>query len=118
MASDTQIITRKVQLIPVGDKEAVNHAYKWIRDGMHDQNRAANMYITALYMEALQKKSDKDAKELSNEGKEEFHRLVTELNSVSKELNRFYGRIGESKKGSAYPLEFTFGKGSAAQSSM
>lgn len=31
---DTQTITRKIQLYPVGDKEEIDRVYKYIRDGM------------------------------------------------------------------------------------
>ena len=33
--SETQTITRKIQLIPVGDKEEINRVYTYLRDGIH-----------------------------------------------------------------------------------
>ena len=36
------ILTRKIQLIPVGDKEEINRVYSYLRDGIFNQNRAMN----------------------------------------------------------------------------
>lgn len=44
------ILTRKIQLYPVGDKEEVNRVYQYIRDGIFNQNKAMNQYMTALYV--------------------------------------------------------------------
>ncbi len=32
---DTQTITRKIQIFPVGNEEEINRVYKYIRDGMY-----------------------------------------------------------------------------------
>lgn len=37
MAKDTFTITRKIQLVPVGDKTEVNRVYNYIREGMKAQ---------------------------------------------------------------------------------
>lgn len=83
------ILTRKVQLIPVGDKEEVNRVYKYLRDGMEAQNLAMNQYMSALYIAAIQEASVDDRKE----------------------LNGLFGRIAESKKGSAYTTDIQFATG-------
>lgn len=83
------ILTRKIQLYPVGDKEEVNRVYQYIRDGMFNQNKAMNQYMTALYVSTIQDISKEDRQE----------------------LNRLYTRIATSKKGSAYDLDVEFAKG-------
>ena len=54
------ILTRKIQLIPVGDKEEINRVYSYLRDGIFSQNRAMNQYITALYTATMQEVSKED----------------------------------------------------------
>lgn len=82
-------ITRKIQLFPVGDKEEIDRVYKYLRDGIFNQNKAMNQYMSALYMSEIEDISKEDRKE----------------------LNRLYTRISESKKGSAYSKDIQFPKG-------
>lgn len=90
------ILTRKIQLIPVGDKEEINRVYSYLRDGIFNQNRAMNQYITALYTATMQEVSKEDRQE----------------------LNRLYGRIPTSKLGSAYTEDIVFPKGLGTPSSL
>ena len=90
------ILTRKIQLYPVGDKEEVNRVYQYIRDGIFNQNKAMNQYMTALYVSTIQDISKEDRQE----------------------LNRLYTRIATSKKGSAYDLDVEFAKGLPTASSL
>lgn len=90
------ILTRKIQLIPVGDKEEFNRVYNYLRDGAFNQNKAMNQFMTALYMEAVQEVSAEDRKE----------------------LNRLYSRISTSKKGSAYDESIELPKGLPSASSL
>ncbi len=90
------ILTRKIQLIPVGDKEEVNRVYTYIRDGIFNQNKAMNQFMTALYVEAIQEVSAEDRKE----------------------LNKLYARISTSKKGSAYDESIVFPKGLGSTASL
>lgn len=83
------VLTRKIQLIPVGDKEEVNRVYSYLRDGIFNQNKAMNQYLSALYTATMQDASKEDRQE----------------------LNRLYGRIATSKKGSAYQTDIEFPKG-------
>lgn len=48
MSKDTMTITRKVQLVPIGDKEEVNRVYTFIRDGMYAQYVASNFLMGEL----------------------------------------------------------------------
>ncbi|MCM1308493.1 MAG: hypothetical protein NC223_07840 [Butyrivibrio sp.] len=48
---DMQTITRKIRLLPVGDKEEVNRVYKYIRDGMYAQYQACNLLMGQLASE-------------------------------------------------------------------
>lgn len=48
---DTQTITRKIQIFPVGDKEEIDRAYKYIRDGMYAQYQASNLLMGQLASE-------------------------------------------------------------------
>ena len=86
---EVQTITRKVQIYPVGDKKEIDRVYKYIRDGMYNQNKAMNQYMSALYMSAMMDVSKDDRKE----------------------LNHLYTRISTSKKGSAYSTDIQFAKG-------
>lgn len=83
------ILTRKIQLITVGDKEEVDRVYKYLRNGIFNQNKALNQYMSALYIAAIQEISKEDRKE----------------------LNQLYSRISKSKKGSAYDKSIEFPKG-------
>lgn len=83
------ILTRKIQIVPVGDKEEIDRVYKYLRDGIFNQNKAMNQYMSALYIGTI--------KDISKEDR--------------KELNQLYGRISTSKKGSAYDKSIEFPKG-------
>lgn len=83
------MITRKIQLYPVGDEKEVDRVYTYLRDSIKSQNKAMNQYMSNLYVE-----------ELLNASKED-----------RKELNALYTRIPTSKKGSAYSLDLEFQKG-------
>ena len=48
---DTQTITRKIQLYPVGDEKEINRVYKYIRDGMYVQYQASNLLMGQLASE-------------------------------------------------------------------
>lgn len=74
------ILTRKIQLLIVGNNDEVNRVFNYIKEGMISQNKAMNEYMSALYLAELNKASKEDRKE----------------------LNQLYGRISNSKKGSAY----------------
>lgn len=87
--SNTYIITRKIQLIPVGDKEEINRVYTYLREGIKAQNMAMNQYMSALYSTMMMDISKED----------------------SKELNKLYTRVSSSKLGSAYDKSIEFAKG-------
>lgn len=90
------ILTRKIQLFPVGDKDEIDRVYKYLRDGIFNQNKAMNQYISALYVSTIEEISKEDRKELNN----------------------LYGRISTSKKGSAYSEDIQFPKGLPTTSSL
>ena len=90
------ILTRKIQLCPIGNNDEINRVYKYIRDGIFNQNKAMNQYMSALYISSIQKISKEDRKELNN----------------------LYGRISTSKKGSAYDKGIEFPKGLPTASSL
>jgi len=90
------ILSRKIQLFPIGDKEEINRVYKYLRDGMKAQNLAMNQYMSALYISMQNEATKEDRKELRN----------------------LYGRISTSKKGSAYNLSIEFAKGLPSASSV
>jgi hypothetical protein len=87
--TETQIITRKIQLIPVGDKEEINRVYTYLQDGIKSQNMAMNQYMSALYSSMVVEISKDDRKE----------------------LNKLFGRISTSNLGSAYDKTIEFAKG-------
>lgn len=90
------ILTRKIQMFPVGDKEEIDRVYKYLRDGIYNQNKAMNQYMSALYIAAIEDISKEDRKE----------------------LNRLYGRISTSKKGSAYDETIQLPKGLPSTASL
>ena len=85
------MITRKVKVdvFPADNKEEKNKAYKYIRDGQEAESIIRNEYISSLYVEERLKAS-KDNR---------------------KELHKLYGRIPNSKKGSAYNPSMEMPKG-------
>lgn len=49
MSVENYIITRKIKLHPVGDGEEIKRVYKYIRDGMYNQNKAYNILASTIY---------------------------------------------------------------------
>lgn len=90
------ILTRKIQLIPDGDKDETKRVYEYLRDGIFNQNKAMNQYMSALYMGVMH--------EISKEDRKELHGL--------------YSRISTSKKGSGYSKDIEFPKGLPTASSL
>ena len=86
---ETYVITRKIQIIPAGDKEEVSRVYVYLREGIKNQNLAMNQYMSALYTAHMLDASKDDRKE----------------------LNKLFSRISTSKKGSAYDKTIAFAKG-------
>lgn len=83
------ILTRKIQIFPVGNKEEIDRVYKYLRDGIFNQNKVMNQYMSALYIATIEDISKEDRKE----------------------LNQLYSRVSSSKKGSAYDTTIEFPKG-------
>lgn len=75
--------SKKLQLIPVGDKEEINRVYKYLRDGIYNQYLALNIYMSQLG--TLYYKYDKDYK--SAEYKEEQRKIFRNTNEQIKKLN-------------------------------
>ena len=46
--NNTQTITRKIQLYPVGDKEEINRIFKFIRNSQYSQYCALNLLMGQL----------------------------------------------------------------------
>lgn len=44
-----QSMTKKIQIVPVGDKEEVNRIYTYLRQAMYVQNKAYNILISHVY---------------------------------------------------------------------
>ena len=82
-------LTRKIQLIPVGDEKEKDRVYEYLRDGIFNQNKMMNQYMSALYIAKIQDISKDDRKELNN----------------------LYARISKSEKGSAYDKDIVFPEG-------
>lgn len=87
--TDNCFISRKVQLIPVGDKNEVNRVYTYLREGTKSQNLAMNQFMSALYSTMMMDITKKDRDELYG----------------------LFSRVSKSKKGSAYEMDFEFAKG-------
>lgn len=96
MSKNTMVLTRKVRLQVVGDKEEVNRVYDHLRTAIKTQNEAMNQCITALYVAQIMGMENEDKRELRN----------------------LYGRIPNSKKGSAYSKDMVFPTGSQIASSV
>ena len=89
MNNNTHMMTRKVVICPVGDTEEVDRVYQYLREGMKNQNRAMNEYMTALYV-AMMQESGKD---------------------VTDSLKKLYQRVPTAKEGSAYTEDHAFAVG-------
>lgn len=48
MENKTQVITRKIKLFPIGNKEEVNRVYSFIRNGQYAQYQASNLLMGEL----------------------------------------------------------------------
>ena len=69
---DTQTITRKIQLFPVGDDEEISRVYKYIRDGMYAQYQASNLLMGQLVSEYFKCNRDIKSDSFKNAQKEIF----------------------------------------------
>lgn len=69
---DTQTITRKIQLYPVGDKEEVDRVYRYIRDGMYAQYQASNLLMGQLASEYFKCNRDFKSEDFKTAQKEIF----------------------------------------------
>lgn len=63
------ILTRKIQIIPVGDKKEIDRVYKYIRDGMYNQNKAYNILISNVYSAIYSGRSKEEINEIYKKGK-------------------------------------------------
>ena len=96
MEEKRQNITRKIRLTPVGDKEEVKRVYKYLQEGISNQNRAMNLYISSL-----------------------FAQFMTEQTEDRIELSKLYSRMQNSNLPTAYnSKEFEFAKGLGSTSSI
>lgn len=86
------VLTRTLEMIPIGDKAERDRIYTWIRSFMDAQSKMMNQYMSALYIAAIQ--------EISKEDRQE--------------LNKLYNRIPTSSKGSAFDKEIELPKGLGA----
>mgnify|MGYP003292512651 CR=1 FL=1 len=64
------ILTRKIQLVPVGDKEEVDRVYKFIRDGQYAQYQACNLLMGQLMSEYYKYNRDIKNEEFKKKQKE------------------------------------------------
>ena len=93
---DIMVVTKKVKLSVVGDKDEVRRVYDYIRNGCYAQNTAYNYLMSAVYSS---------------------YRL-NESPEARKELYQMGSRTKGSSKGSLYDnldIEFAVGLGSAGQ---
>lgn len=65
---NTQTITKKIQIFPVGDKEEVDRVYKYIRDGMYNQNKAYNILISNIYSAIYAGKTNEEISDIYKRG--------------------------------------------------
>lgn len=65
---DTQTITRKIQIFPVGNEEEINRVYKYIRDGMYNQNKAYNILISNIYSSIYSGKTKEEINDIYKRG--------------------------------------------------
>ena len=84
--TESNILTRKIQIVPVGDKKEVDRVWNYIREGMETQNLAMNQYMSALYISELKKMAKEDRKE----------------------LDYLFSRVSHSHKASAYSKDLKF----------
>lgn len=80
--SNTQVITRKIKLFPIGDKEEINRVYTYIRNGQYAQYQASNLLMGELM--SIYYKYNRDIK---NENfKEEQKEIYKAKNPIFEEI--------------------------------
>lgn len=79
---NTQTITRKIKLIPLGEKEEVDRIYAYLRNGMEIQAKMLNQFFSAFYIAKMNKAPNEEIKDIISG----------------------YSRIPNSPKGSLYQL--------------
>ncbi len=68
MAKNAYIITRKIQIRPLGNKEEVNRVYKYLRDAIYNQNKAYNILISNVYAAIYSGKTNEEINEIYKRG--------------------------------------------------
>lgn len=66
--SNSYIMTRKIQLVPVGNKDEIDRVYKFLRDGMYNQNKAYNILISNVYSAIYSGKTNEEINEIYKKG--------------------------------------------------
>lgn len=66
--SNTQVLVRKFQIFPVGDKDEINRVYQYIRDCQYVQNKAYNILISNVYSAIITGKSKEEIKSIYKRG--------------------------------------------------
>lgn len=80
--NNTQTITRKIQLYPVGDKEEINRVFKYIRDSQYSQYCALNLLmgqLAAMFYEYGRDLNNESFKELRNKKMTNSNPLLDEI---------------------------------------
>lgn len=81
------ITTKKIQIVPVGDKEEVNRVYTYLRDGIYNQHRILNTYMSQVG--CLYFSCGKDYK--SEYFKEEMRKIFRNTNEAIKDIPQAKG---------------------------
>jgi hypothetical protein len=78
-----QTICRKIQIFPIGDKEEIDNAYKYIRDGIYSQYRAMNLLMGQLMSEFYKYNMDYKSVEFKNFKDEHLKNTNSLLDEIS-----------------------------------
>ena len=65
---NTYTIARKVRLAVDGDKKEVNRVYQFLRDGIYNQNKAYNIFISSVYSAIINGASTEELNEIYKRG--------------------------------------------------
>ena len=76
------ITTKKIRLIPLGDKEEVTRVYDYLRDGMYNQHHMLNIYMSEVASLFYSCNMDTDS-DLYKKG---YEKIFSETNDVYKKL--------------------------------
>ena len=86
------ILIRKIQLVPIGDKDEIDRVYKYIRDGQYSQYLGLNRLMSELVMTFYQ-----NNRQLNDVFKEKQKAILTNTNTMLDDIDFAVGCDSKSQ---------------------